>query len=304
MKVRYLRFGERGFTLVEIMVVLVILGLATIAMYGVFEANRKSAYKQEDLVEVQQNLRIAMGQVGRDVMLAGFMLPAGQAIATAGSNSLTLQVASQRGVGVRIDIDSPFDSPADPSTDVAIKVASAEMTDLLEADQYVRIIRPGDFSQPVDQVLKVQSVSRTAPSVTVRGFNASGTYRKGYMMVRVIDANSDTDDNPNTNPPAHPNTITYSLIDDPDSADPAMFLLRREATGETGQTLAKNITALELSYLLEDGAEVDSLPAGDSRLAEIVAVRITLTGALDATRTASTGGATRALTNVISLRNR
>jgi len=304
MILRHSRLRQRGFTLVEILVVLVILGLALVAMYGVFESNRRSAYKQEDIVEVQQNLRIAMSQVGRDIMLSGFMLPAGQAIATAGQNSLTLQTASQRGVGVRIDVAAPFDSPSDPSTDVTIQVASAEMTDMLQAGDYVRIIRPGDFGQPVDQVLRVQGVSRATPSVTVRGFNTSGTYRKGFMLVRVIDANADGDGNPNTNPPAHPNAVTYSLQDDPDSADPAMLQLRRAATGEAGQVVAHNVTALVFSYLLEDGTEVASLPAGDARLAEILAVRVTLSGSLDATRAGTSGVVNRALTNVISLRNR
>ncbi|MFA7536647.1 MAG: prepilin-type N-terminal cleavage/methylation domain-containing protein, partial [Desulfuromonadales bacterium] len=203
---------ERGFTLVELLVVAAIMGLVVMASYSLYQNNQRSNLKQDDMVELQQNLRIAMEQIRRDVILAGFMCPQGTAVASApqfsfnsnpnsdadcsdasdlpgsGGDCFTIRTASTRGIGARIALAAPFDSPANPETEVAIPVASDDMADLLRpsssgATSYLRILRPGDFGQPVEAVLEVTDV--TDDMVTVKGFNSAGTYRTGYMMVRV-----------------------------------------------------------------------------------------------------------------------
>lgn len=286
------RLTEKGFTLVELMVTTVIFGIAMVAIYGVYQGSRRSSYKQEAVVEVQQSLRVAMDQIRRDIIMAGFMLPAGQAVQAAGANSLTVATASALGVGVRLDLAAPFDSPTNTGTTQPILVASAEMVDLLSAGQCVRIIRPGDFGQPNDRVLTITDAVRSTRTITVKGFNDAATYRTGYMMVRVIDLNGDADGDPNTGVvPAHPNTIQYAL---------AGGVLQRTATGQGTQSLADNVDLLTFSYLLDNGTEDDA--PGD--LSQIRAIRVTLRAKTDPKMQGYIGETMRTLTNVIALRNR
>jgi prepilin-type N-terminal cleavage/methylation domain-containing protein len=68
----------RGFTLVEILVVLVIMGLVCAAVYTTFISTQRQAYTQDEVVEVQQNLRAALDYMMRDIRMAGFLTPPGQ----------------------------------------------------------------------------------------------------------------------------------------------------------------------------------------------------------------------------------
>jgi prepilin-type N-terminal cleavage/methylation domain-containing protein len=310
--------GCRGFSLVELLVVTVIFGLAVIAMYGIYESNRKSSYKQEAVVDVQQNLRVALTRVCRDILMAGFMLPSGKAVKTAGTNTLTIESASSFGMWARIEGKYYSSTPTTPinpfdtdSSTMTFQVAAPEMVDLFKAGDYVRIIRPGDFGQPVQTgssgtVMTVDSVDRTNVTLTLTGINAVGTIRKGYMIVRVFADDSDGDGDPNTpTPPTYPCTITYSLQDDPNSDDPDMHLLYRTPSDQGDQVLAQNIKSLTFHYILDDGTEVDNLPANDPLLPSIRAVRVTLEGAVDAKKVGVyTGVTTRSLTDVVALRNR
>jgi len=66
--------NEKGFTLIELLMVAVMLGLVMMAVYSIFTTSKRSANTQDDVVEVQQNLRIAMDNITRDIRNAGFMI--------------------------------------------------------------------------------------------------------------------------------------------------------------------------------------------------------------------------------------
>lgn len=102
---RIKRLGEGGFTLVEL---LVVMALGAIVMTGVmttFTTQHKSYLVQDDVVEIQQNLRVAIDLISGDLRSAGYnpsgaATNAGIATATAGRLGFTQDL---NGNGVTTD---------------------------------------------------------------------------------------------------------------------------------------------------------------------------------------------------------
>ncbi len=64
--------GDKGFTLTELMVSLVISGVLMTAVYAVFNSQQKSYAVQDQLAGAHQNLRAAMNLMVKDIRMAGF----------------------------------------------------------------------------------------------------------------------------------------------------------------------------------------------------------------------------------------
>ena len=73
-----LRGGERGFSLVELLVALGVGMIALAAFYGVFTIQNKRFNIEEQVAEMQQNIRAGIETITMDVRMAGYD-PAGVA---------------------------------------------------------------------------------------------------------------------------------------------------------------------------------------------------------------------------------
>ena len=67
-----MRRNERGFTLIEILIALFLISVVTAAIYKTFRAQQKSYMIQEEVVEMQQNLRAGMEILTREIRMAGY----------------------------------------------------------------------------------------------------------------------------------------------------------------------------------------------------------------------------------------
>jgi prepilin-type N-terminal cleavage/methylation domain-containing protein len=72
--------GRRGFTLVELLVATVILGIVTVALLSSLTTQQKSVANVDQLTEAQQNLRVIGELMERDIRHAGFMVPESAAL--------------------------------------------------------------------------------------------------------------------------------------------------------------------------------------------------------------------------------
>ncbi len=70
---------NKGFTLIEIMVAIVIMGIVVVGIYSVYNTQHKSYIVQEQVTEMQQNERIALQMITRDIKMAGLGLACQQA---------------------------------------------------------------------------------------------------------------------------------------------------------------------------------------------------------------------------------
>lgn len=64
--------NQKGVTLIELIVVLIIFGVVVGGIYRVFIAQTKAYSVQDQVVEVQQNIRSAMEMLLRDLRMAGY----------------------------------------------------------------------------------------------------------------------------------------------------------------------------------------------------------------------------------------
>jgi prepilin-type N-terminal cleavage/methylation domain-containing protein len=66
-----IKFNDKGVTLIELLVVLVIAGMVVAGFYRIFIAQSKAYAVQDQVAEVQQNVRNAMEILVRDLSMAG-----------------------------------------------------------------------------------------------------------------------------------------------------------------------------------------------------------------------------------------
>ena len=64
--------NSKGFTLVELMVVLVILGVVSIGAITSITGQSKVYHSEEDIIDMQMNARVAMQRIGNIIRMAGY----------------------------------------------------------------------------------------------------------------------------------------------------------------------------------------------------------------------------------------
>jgi prepilin-type N-terminal cleavage/methylation domain-containing protein len=117
--------AQAGFGLVELLVVLGILAVVMGAVNSLYVAHQRSATTEAEAVDVQQNLRIAMDQMSRDINMAGFMVTGADAIAATvdgpapAADSMTLNTGSESLVAATVNTSNP-----------AVVVAAGSLLDL------------------------------------------------------------------------------------------------------------------------------------------------------------------------------
>ena len=63
---------SHGFTLIELMIAMAIFSIASAALYASYQAQQNSYHTQEQVADLQQNLRAALFFIERDIKMAGY----------------------------------------------------------------------------------------------------------------------------------------------------------------------------------------------------------------------------------------
>lgn len=304
--------SERGFSLIELLIVVGIIGIIMGAVYSLYKVQRNTAYSQVEVIEVQQNLRTALDNISRDLRLAGIMMPLlTNPIATATGTNIRINVASAEGRFARVSAQCPVGTTTTILTvESPVTTTSPNVIDGFALNDKVRIIRPVDGSQPITSnpagsAFVITAMNRTNTgsnpySVTIgsSGFTAGEIVVPGDMITKVADATT------------YPVTVDYYLVNGGTTVNGItcptnqQCLVRQvnaaAATPGPADIIASNMTSLGFGYLDDSYAEA----AVPSDLTKVRAVRVTLQGATANTTALSGGARSRALTSVIKLRNR
>ncbi|RQW88638.1 MAG: prepilin-type N-terminal cleavage/methylation domain-containing protein [Geobacter sp.] len=289
---------NRGFTLVEMLVVSVILGIVIGAVYSLYLTHMKNAYNQDEVVEVQQNLRIAIDTLSRDFKMAGMLAPLTNNPLSEGlpltlhnySSSVTLNSTSAGGRFARITQDS---STISGTSSFTANVAFSPVLDGFVIGDTVKIIRPFDNSRVLSGTLVVSALNTTPPSITITPsvpFPSSEIIKAGDIFAK-------------SSPAVVSDTITYLMVTNATSSDCPVgqsCLARLVNNVAPATIIASNLSSLRFSYLYDIDSE-DNNPSDPNK---IRAVRVTITGVTTKRTDPNWVPKSRQLTSVVKIRNR
>jgi len=232
--------GNRGLSLIEMLIVLVLTSIVMGATYQTFLSQQRTYAVQEEVTEMQQNLRATIDRMAREIRMAGY---GGDILATFGN------------VNTFTEIVTPVNAtPSDTLTVLlAMEVGKLSqnaaagtnqlqigLTDAFDTDKKKYLCLNGQNNYLVQNAAG-NSVTLATP------LSEDHLINEPVYLVKAITYRA----------PAH----TKDLI-------------RDENTGEGGQVVANNIESLQFQYILSDGSISDA-PATPS---EIRMVGISITG--------------------------
>lgn len=304
---------QSGFGLVELLVVLGIMGVVMGAVNSLYIAHQRSATTETEAVDVQQNLRIALDQMTRDLSMAGFLVTGADQIAAVANgvapaaDSMTLNTGSESLVAATINSStSAVVVAAGTVLDLPVIAFGGSIGGFETADQNVAQVRIVNYrSEPLGvgttfTVIQVNPAAGTcgvipAPCLRLSANNAgAGDISRGDTVLKTSVAGGAE---------GFPQTVGYSVAACPAPLTGQCLMRTTVPAAAGGATVvATNITDLQFRYLLTGNLEVDVPTA--AQLSDVRAVRVTITGQTIATVAASGGTPrSRTLTSVVAVRN-
>lgn len=291
---------EVGFTLIELLIVMVVMGLVITSVYSLFINSKKTATTSEEVVDVQQNLRVAIDTLAGDIRMAGFLVPddvnpissapASPGIDTDADGSLdtgtvfSLRTISSVRAYARVISEDPLGG--------GLTVESGSTTMFSEGNR-VHVIQPSS-GKDISGSLTLGEPSGDVLPITTAGYSP-GSISAGDIVVRKL-----------AGEPDEVTTVRYWLRANNTTGDNIFDLVRDllldDGTSIETATVAGNINDIDLTYILEDGTE-SSAPAA---LEAIRAIRLTVTGQTDNIKTGLanfSGVKTRSLQTVVKIQN-
>jgi len=248
--------NKTGITIIELLIALVISALLVAGIYKTFISQQKTYTLQEQVVDMQQNARVAINKMMREIRMAGFgglhnyvlntdLNPSGVSgftqVITPGANSITI-------LGGLREI-STLDSDAE-ADQIKITVETDTAASEFDGAIYHRYISIGGAESNIVQ-------SRSGKELTLQQ-PLKMKYPAGTPIFKI-------------------HAITYGIRN-----DDGVWVLFRDLYSNTAaskrETVAENIEGLQFEYFDADG---NSLTLPITNPASIRMVRVTLTARTD-----------------------
>jgi prepilin-type N-terminal cleavage/methylation domain-containing protein len=276
---------QKGLTLIELLVALTISGILGAGIYRTFVGQQHTYEVQDQVVDLQQNVRMAMNQLVRDIRMGGFGRIDSKTYGASGMH------------GKYKNIVTPGNS------DLTVVAGYEQMTTLA-----------ADAGSGLDTitVTDASSFSTSGPKqyICINGTESHRIKKIDGKKITFFDDGNDTGkliENHYVNEPVFMvKAISYSL----GLSDGKMCLLRNENLGDGSQPVAENIESLQFVYTIkeDDGSLVlydGNMPGNKRDKVRMIQVRIVAkTDRQDPEMVkAGDGFRRRTLTSEIQLRN-
>jgi len=262
---------NRGITLIELLIALAMSSILIAAIYRVFISQQKSYVVQEQLVDMQQNMRASISRMMSEIRMSGFgsveaVLEGGDGVngfhqvITPGENSITVVGGFKQ---IRRDNGNPITVSSISENTITLNYSTEE------------------FDRPAHQYISIGGVE----SSTV-------IQRKGRILTL---ANTLRLNHSKDTPIFKIQAITYTV----GKSDGKPILQRNENTGGGGQPIAENIEDLQFEYFDANGNPT-AFPE------DIRMVKVTVTARTDISDPQLKGGdgyRRRQIASNISIRN-
>ncbi len=264
------RSRSKGITLIELLIALVISSVVMAALYRTAISHQKAYTIQDEVIDMQQNLRNTISRMAREIRMVGygFCKPPVNIVDINGVNSSQI-IKAVNGV----DNDSITIIMADEVAKLSQNAATG--TNQLQLDA------SGVFDTDTKKYLCI---------------NGLNNYLVQSVNGNLVTLTTNLSEDHLINESIHLlKAITFSIT--PDTTN----LVRNENTGDGDQILADNIEGLQLQYTLFDGTVADS-PGTPSDIRE---VKITITGrtSMPDPQYSGDGYRRQTVSSVVDLRN-
>jgi prepilin-type N-terminal cleavage/methylation domain-containing protein len=234
------RKNESGFTLIELIIGLFAASILSYAALSLYTTQHKQMLLQDEIAEMQGNLRASAEMIAKTVRMAGYNLPSPlTAIESSDTNPDTIIVTFDTGVVVGADLRFDLTS----ATDEIRCTTGSDVSGLSDGD-WAYIYDPGSET---GEFFLASQVLTGPPRIRHPTYPLSRLYPAGSLIMKVA-------------------RIKY-FIDDSDSTHSNLMI---QPYGSQPQIFAENIENMNFRYYLSSGAIV-SLPGSpqDIRLVEI-----------------------------------
>ncbi len=255
---------HKGVTLIELLIALAVSAIIVVALYRAFISHQRSYAVQEQVADMQQNVRVAINKMMREIRMAGF---GGKNDNTGGDNDIIKVFGNVNG----------FINIINPGNDV--------MVDGIKHDQIVVVAA-------YDQIAALEKDAPANSNSFKVNFTGSTRFDKPWRKYVCIDGRNNypiipTDGDVLTleggatlkekhsagEPVFLVKAIRYGLRKDNRGIQVLFRDLYPNTGGSNRETLAENIEDLQFKYVLKDQSEADS-PANP---ADIRMVRVMIT---------------------------
>jgi prepilin-type N-terminal cleavage/methylation domain-containing protein len=304
--------NQKGFTLVEVLIVAFMLSLVMAAVYSLYQTHLRSAYVSDEVVEVQQNLRVGIESMTRDIRMAGFLVPRTMPPTLTPIDNASTATDLTLNTGSLVST-SAFATIAQDRTGLGLfSVETGTSVDAFSDLDVVTIVRPyltsvNYIPGAAGNTFRVSAGGRSdVPpySITLEvnppSIDTGAQYRTGDLIVRSGGQ--------------YPNKIRYCLGPVPGcgngvttcpTGQTCLMRIVNGGVAPNGSTdpIAQNIApnGLQLTYLLDDLTEVP-VPADFSK---VRAVRVVLNGrTVTTTKLSANQAKPRQTVSIIQIRNK
>ena len=276
--------NRKGLTLIELLIAMVIISVLVAGIYRTFASQQHTYTVQEQVVDMQQNLRMAISRMMREIRMAGFGRPDVKVYGPDGMHGIYKNVVTPLDDGTGVTIVGGYQQVATVATTAKSGETKLLLSDAsgVDLDKHQYLCINGTESHRIKSIAGNEIVFYSNNGAGNNDGELTEDHYAGEPVFRML-------------------AVTYSI----GSVDGKTCLLRDDNLGQGPQPVAENIESLQFRYILLNGDVLEVVPA--NRRDEIRMIQVTLTARTDMTdpdlAKAGDGYRRRTVTSNIQVRN-